>query len=491
MNRSEQENTLRRQVKPKGARRPYRGIPRRLRRSFPGAGGRRKPKGTPTPWARFRRFLWSWWLWAVLAGACAAMDRWGLASISGILAILAHVVEPKEFPPRYGLDHEFPVESDEFLSSIAGATGVPFSEGNRLDILNNGDEFYPVMQDAIREAKHSITMEAFIYWAGDVGRKFAEALADKARAGVKVKVLLDAIGSSNIGEEILRTLESGGCQIAWFNPISWYTLGRFNNRTHRKSMIIDGRIAFTGGAGIADHWRGRAQDPEHWRDLQIRVEGAGVQPLQSGFAQNWLATTGELVSGFEYYPGGEPVGRVDVQTILSSPQTGSSAVRIMYYFSIVCARKLIYIANPYFVPDQAALDTLADARKRNVDVKIMVSGIHNDSRLARRNSTRLYGRLLRCGVEIYEYNRTMLHHKIMIVDGAWATVGTANFDDRSFAHNEESNVCFFDPGTLEKLRNTFLADLDACDRITFEQWKRRGLWVKAQELFASFLREQV
>jgi cardiolipin synthase len=427
----------------------------------------------------------------VLAVAFAVSDRWGLASLWGVLAVLAYLIEPKEFAPRYGLDHEFPVESDEFFSSIVGATGVPFSGGNRLDILNNGDEFYPAMLDAIRQAKYSVTIEAFIYWAGDVGRKFAEALAERARAGVKVKVLLDAIGSSNIGRDILRALESGGCQIAWFNPIKWYTLGRFNNRTHRKSLIIDGRIAFTGGAGIADHWCGRAQNPEHWRDLQIRIEGAGATPLQTGFARNWLETTGELVSGFEYYAPRDALGRVDLQTILSSPQIGSSAVRMMYYLSIVCARGLIYIANPYFVPDQAALDTLVDARKRDVDVKIMVSGIYNDSRLARRCSTRLYGRLLECGVEIYEYNRTMLHHKIMVVDGAWATVGTANFDNRSFAHNEESNVCFFDPTAVEELRSTFLADLQACDRITLDQWKRRGLWVKTQEVFASLLQEQV
>jgi cardiolipin synthase len=419
------------------------------------------------------------------------MDRWGLAILWGFFAFLAHLMAPREFSPRYGLDHEFPVESDEFFSSIQGATGVPFTPGNRLEILNNGDEFYPAMLDAIRQAQYSITIEAFIYWAGEVGRQFAEALADKAREGVRVKLLLDAIGSSNIGEEILRTLESGGCQIAWFNPIKWYTIGRFNNRTHRKSLIIDGRTAFTGGAGIADHWRGHAQDPEHWRDMQIFMEGPGVMLLQTGFAQNWLETTGELVSGFEFYPPPNPAGDVDLQTILSSPQTGSSAARIMYYLSIVCSRKTIYIANPYFVPDQAAIDTLVEARKRGVDVKIMVSGIHNDSRLARRNSSRLYGRLLECGIEIYEYNRTMSHHKIMVVDSAWGTIGTTNFDNRSFAHNEENNVCFFDRAAVKKLEAAFRSDIKVSDRITYEEWKRRGIWVKMQEAVASLLQEQV
>lgn len=491
MPKTTKKNTLRVHVKHHRTKRKYRGIPRRLKRKFSADPRTRAPKGKPTAWERVRRLLWSWWVWAVLGVIYAVLDRWGLATLWGFLAFLAHLVAPREFAPRYGLDHEFSVDSEEFLSSIVGATGVPFEQGNRLDIYNNGDQFYPAMMDAVKQARFSITIEAFIYWGGEVGHMFAEALAERARAGVKVKLLLDAIGSSSIGEETLRILEDGGCQIAWFNPIKWYTIGRFNNRTHRKSLIIDGRIAFTGGAGIADHWRGNAQDPEHWRDMQIRMEGSGVTGLQTGFGQNWLGTTGELVSGFEFFPPQGAPGRIDLQTILSSPLTGASSARIMYYFSIVCARRQIYIANPYFVPDQAAIDTLIDARQRGVDVKVMVAGIHNDSRLARRSATRLYGRLLECGVEIYEYNRTMMHHKIMVVDGCWATVGTTNFDNRSFSHNEENNVCFYDPGCVEKLRKTFLEDLQGCDPITFEEWKDRGLWVRTQEVVASLLEEQV
>ncbi|HYI95914.1 MAG TPA: phospholipase D-like domain-containing protein [Bryobacteraceae bacterium] len=407
------------------------------------------------------------------------------------MAVLTHLIAPRESSPRYGLDHEFSLDSDEFCSSIVGATGVPYLQGNRLEIFNNGDEFYPVMLDAINAAKHSITIEAYIYWAGEIGQQFGQAFAKKSREGVKVKLLLDAIGAASIGEDILRTLQNGGCQIAWFNPIRWYSLGRFNNRTHRKSLIIDGCIAFTGGAGIADHWRGHAQNPEHWRDIQIKLEGPAVLPLQTGFAQNWLETTGELVSGFEFYPPPQQVGSVALQTILSSPQTGASSVRIMYYFAIVCSRRMIYIANPYFVPDQAGIDTLLEAKKRGVDVKIMVSGIHNDNRMVRHNSRRLYAQLLAGGVEVYEYNRTMLHHKIMVVDGMWATVGTTNFDNRSFAHNEENNVCFFDPPSVTKLRTSFENDLQHCERVTLDRWRRRGVWNKAQELLASLLQEQM
>jgi cardiolipin synthase len=389
------------------------------------------------------------------------------------------------------LDHEFTVDSDEFLPTIEGATGVPFTGGNRVEILNNGDEFYPAMLQAISEARFSITIEAYIYWAGDVGLRFARALAKKAAAGIKVKILLDAIGSATIGEEIFQTLKRGGCQVAWYNPIHWYTIGRFNNRTHRKSLIVDGRVGFTGGAGIADSWLGSAQDPEHWRDMQIRIEGSAVTPLQSGFAQNWLETTGELVSGSWYYPSLDDAGSLRVQTIMSSPQTGASTVRTMYYLSIICARRSIYIANPYFVPDQVALGALIEAKQRGVDVRIMVSGIHNDNWLARHNSVRLYRRSLEAGVEILEFNRTFLHHKTMVVDGVWVTVGTTNFDNRSFAHNEENNVCVYDTNLAGELERIFLADMTACRRVDLQSWRRRGPFAKIQEIIASVLQEQI
>lgn len=417
--------------------------------------------------------------------------RWGWAIGAGAMAFVSYLIAPAEAAPRFGLDHEFPVDSPEFVGTVAGASGSPFLPGNRLELLNNGDAFYPPMLDAIRGAEHSITIEAYIYWAGEIGGVFAEALAERARAGCCVKILLDAIGSASIGSEILDVLEGGGCQVAWYNPIRWYTLGRFNNRTHRKSLIVDGEVAFTGGAGIADHWCGNARRPDEWRDMQIRLEGPAVAPLQTGFAHNWQQTTGELLSGDAYYPIIGSRGPLKVQTLLSSPETGASSVRTMYYLSIVCARESIYIANPYFVPDPVAIETLIDARRRGVDVRIMVSGIRNDNWLARQNSVRLFGRLLRAGIEIQEFNRTMLHHKTMVVDRRWVTVGTANFDNRSFAHNEESNVCVFDRALAEQLHAVFLDDLRGCERVTIERWSRRGGWARTQEIVAAFLQEQV
>jgi cardiolipin synthase len=450
----------------------------------------RKPKGAIPFWSRARRLLWSWWAWAPLSLWFLVHDVWGWAAVTGAAALVSYLITPSEFPPRYGLDHEFSVDDEQFLPTMVGATGVPLVAGNRIDVLNNGDAFYPAMLEAIKAAENSITIEAYIYWAGDIGREFSTALAAKSSAGVRVKILLDAVGSTSIGEEILRTLEGGHCQLAWYNPIRYYSLGRFNHRTHRKSLIIDGQIAFTGGAGIADHWRGDARDPSEWRDMQIRIEGPAVTPLQTGFAHNWLQTTGELISGPLFYPPQEPAGPLSAQTIMSSPEIGASTARIMYYLSIICARRSIYIANPYFLPDAAAIDALVEAKARGVDVRIMVSGIHNDNWLARQNSVRLFGPLLRAGIEILEYNRTMLHHKTMVVDAIWSTVGTTNFDNRSFAHNEENNVCCYDAAFARGLNETFVSDISGCERVELRAWERRGMLRRAQEILAAFLEEQ-
>ena len=320
-------------------------------------------------------------------------------------------------------------------------------------------------------------------------------LLPKRRAkGFRVKLLLDAIGSATLGKEIFRILAAGGCQLAWFRPIHWYTLHRANRRDHRKSLIVDGRIAFTGGAGLADHWLGSAADASEWRDIQVAITGPAALAQQSGFALNWLETTGEILSGERFFP--EPRseqgedGGVKVQTILSSPALGAGAVGTMYLAALQCAKRELLIANPYFIPDARVIDMLAAARRRGVAVKLMLAGKHMDLWWARQNGVRLYGRLLEAGVEIYEFRPTMLHQKTMLVDGVWATIGTANFDNRSFSMNEETNLCFHDRAIAEELRAIFAADLERCDRVEFDQWRRRGLWSKITEQCASLVADQ-
>jgi cardiolipin synthase A/B len=465
-------------------------IPRRWRTGLALHPKDQTPKGAPGFWRRLRRFSSAWWVWAVLAVIALVLDRWYWATGTGLCAFVFFVLTPAERGPRYGLDHYFGIEDPQFIPTMCGATGVNLIAGNRIDILNNGNEFYPAMLEAIHRAEASITIEAYIYWAGEIGRTFAQALAARARAGVPVKILLDAVGSSTIGAEVLTILESGRCQLGWYNPMRWYSIGRFNHRTHRKSVVVDGRVGFTGGAGIADHWQGQAEDPSHWRDIQIRLEGPCVVPLQTGFAHNWAQTTGELISGGAFYPALGAVGPLAALTIMSSPEAGASTVRTMHYLSIASARKSIFIANPYFVPDVTVIEQLLDAKRRGVDVRIMVSGKHNDNWVARQNSTRLLGPLLRAGIEILEFNRTMLHQKTMVVDSLWATIGTTNFDHRSFSHNEENNVCVYDSAWAQQLHQIFIDDLPGCDRVELAAWERRGWRTKSLELVAALFEDQ-
>jgi cardiolipin synthase len=452
---------------------------------------RRPPKGMISVWTRLRRWIWFWVPWAVWTLWLFAHDHWWWSAVTGFVAMFMFLASPTEAPPHYGLDHDRALTSDEIIETIAGTTGALFLKGNKLSILKNGDEFYPRMLEAIRGAKTSINIEAYIYWGGSIGREFAGALAERSQNGVAVRILLDAVGSSSIGKDILAILDAGGCRVAWYNPIRWSMLWRTNHRTHRKSLIIDGRVGFTGGAGIADMWLGNARNQHEWRDTQVRLEGPAVTPLQTGFAQNWLQAVGEIITGPDYFPIIEPCGPLAVQTIMSSPEAGASPARLMYYLSIVAARKSIDIANPYFVPDEVAIETLIDAKKRGVRVRIMVSGNHNDNRAARRNSVRLCGALIKEGIEVWEYNTTMLHQKTMVVDEMYSTIGTANFDSRSFAHNEESNICVRDADIATCLIEHFQEDLQACEKLDLRKWRRRPLLIRALEFAAWFIEDQV
>jgi cardiolipin synthase len=418
-------------------------------------------------------------------------EFWPGALLAGCVAFLFYHTSPHSHPAVYPLEPDFGAASDEFRVTMAGMTGMPLVPGNNVEIYNNGDEFYPAMLDAIERSQHSVTMEQHMFWNGQVGLRFAQAFAEKAQQGISVKLLVDAVGSPALSDEIQKILRNSGCQVAWFRPIHWYTPDRANHRTHRKSLILDGRIAFTGGAGIADCWLGTAEHEGQWRDIQVRVEGPAVLAQQTGFAQNWLLTTGELLSGHEFFPLPEPAGDLDVQTILSSPVSGAGAVGTMYMIALQCARDYLYIANPYFIPDLRVIAMLDDARRRGVVIKLMIAGKPNDSWWARQNSLRLYGRLLEAGVEIYEFLPAMLHQKTMVVDGAWATVGTTNFDNRSFALSEETNICFWQPALVEELRQIFIADLARCQKIELGTWKRRGTWQQTREKFASLIEDQV
>jgi cardiolipin synthase len=441
-------------------------------------------------WERVRLTVRSGTIWALAAAAMFATGQYTEGGILTFVSLVFFLFPPQIHELQPHLEHDFGTDSGEFLSTIAGATGVPIVSGNRVAILNGGEEFYPAMLDAIAKAEFSITMEQYIFSGSQIGREFAEAFAERARHGVSVKLLLDAVGSASLGREILNILNESGCEVRWFHPLRWYNLHRVNNRTHRKSVVIDGSIAFTGGAGIGDHWCSD-QHQAGWRDLQIRVEGPGVIPIQTGFAFNWLYATGELIAGPRYYPVLSTKGGIEVQSVVSSPKNDAYTASILYSLTILCARRSVYIANPYFVPGPRTIEMLHDAVRRGVEVKVMVAGPHNDTWWARQNSVRLYGKLLEAGVQILEYQPTMLHQKTMIVDGIWATVGTTNFDHRSLRFNEECNVCFYDPELLDELNAVFEADLVNCRNVTLAEWRKRGLVQRIGERIASLLQDQV
>ncbi len=452
---------------------------------------KRERLGRLEAWDRVRHVIRTWWIWLAAAIVAILTGHWVFAAIASAVSFFCYQTSPEHNPAVYALETDLDVSSAEFPVTMTGMTGMPLIEGNRVTIYNGGDEFFPAMLDAIDAAQDSVTMEQYIFWDGQVGRRFAEAFAEKARSGVSVKLLVDAVGSSTLGEPIMKILEAGGCQLAWFRPVHWYTLNLANHRTHRKSLIVDGRVAFTGGAGIGDHWLGTGQSPDSWRDVQVRVEGPAVLEQQSGFAQNWLRTTGEILGGHEYFPLLVPVGDTGVQTILSSPSEGAGAAGTMHLIVLQCARRHLYIANPYFIPDARIIEMLAQACKRGVSVKLMLAGRHNDTWWARQNSVRLYGKLLAAGVEIFEFLPTMLHQKIVIVDDAWAAVGTANFDNRSFSLNDETSVCFCDRALVNQLHDIFAADLEHCRKVDLAEWRGRVLWQRAGELFASLIEDQV
>jgi cardiolipin synthase len=454
---------------------------------------RKKPKklGAIDYWDRARYGLRSWGIWLVLAFAFAIADSIYWAIGSGIAAVLFYITKPIFHSAIYPVECTLKASSCEFRQTMVGMTGAPFMPGNRTAFYNNGDSFYPPMLEDIERAEQSVTMEQYIFWPGKIGRRFCEVFSEKARQGVPVKLLVDAIGSSTLGEQNLRILEAGGVHLAWYHPIRWYTLDRANHRTHRKSVIIDGRIGFTGGAGIADHWLGVASSRDEWRDMMMRIEGPAVPVLQSGFAQNWLVTTGEILTGARYFPEIEEVGETEVQTILSSPIGGAGAAATSCILAIEAAERTIDIANPYFIPPPAVLDLLARAIDRGVRMRLMLAGDTTDTWWARHNSSRLYGRMMRAGVDIFEYMPTMMHHKFMIVDNCWATFGTTNFDNRSFALNEESNICVDDPEVVKQLCSVFEEDLKHCKHVTGDVWRGRGVLRRLSEATASLLHDQV
>jgi len=391
----------------------------------------------------------------------------------------------KVIPPLYA------VSDASFERTMSNVLGPAILDGNQLTPLQNGDEIFPPMLKAIRSAKQTVNLESYIYWSGAIGHAFSDALSEQARAGVRTNLILDWAGSKDVDQHDLAQMRQAGVQVELYNPLRWYHLDRVNNRTHRKLLIVDGRIGFTGGVGIADKWQGHGDTPDHWRDSHFRVEGPVVAQLQATFVDNWLKTRGELLYGPTYFPRIEPHGDVKAQVRHSSLNDGAESVRLMYLLSISAARRSILIANAYFIPDDLSVAMLVSARQRGVKVQILVPGDKIDAPLARHASRSRWGPLLEAGVEIFEYQPTMFHCKVMIVDGLWSSVGSTNFDSRSFRLNDEVNLNLLDAGVAQTLTAVFERDRAQSRAVSLQGWRGRGWVTRFTDFIVGLLRAEL
>ncbi len=421
--------------------------------------------------------------------------RWIVIGATAVATALVTLVILNLMPVEKRIEHRierlYPLGSPQFFRSIGVLLGPPVTGGNRVEALQNGDQIFPSMLAAIRSARRTITFETYIYWSGDVGRQFAEALSERARAGVRVHVLLDWVGSQKIDETILDTMRASGVQIELYRPLHWYNLARMNNRTHRKLLVVDGRVGFTGGVGIADKWSGHAEDPDHWRDSHYRAEGPVIAQMQATFLDNWTKVTGVVLHGEDYFPPLTPGGDAGAQVFSSSPEGGAESMQLMYLLSITAASRSIDLASAYFVPDELTRNSIVEAIGRGVKVRILVPGPIIDTDVVRRASRAGWGPLLAAGAEIHEYQPTMFHCKVMIVDGMLVSVGSTNFDVRSFRLNDEANLNIYDAKFAAAQIEVFEADLKRSKRVTLEAWQNRPWHEKVMERAAALLGPQL
>ena len=402
--------------------------------------------------------------WAIGAVLCTL--------VGVIVAINFHVPEKKL---RHNMEHLYGLTAPQFKREMSVLLGPAILAGNRITALQNGDEIFPAMLTAIRQARRTITFETYIYWSGDIGQQFAAALSERARAGVKVHLMLDWLGSEKMSGSLLNSMRAAGIEIERYHPVKWYSLGRLNNRTHRKVLIVDGVVGFTGGVGIADQWTGHAQDPDHWRDMHFEIQGPVVAQMQTAFLDNWIKTTGKVLHGEAYFPPLTNSGSQEMHLFMSSVAGGSESMRLMYLAAITAAEHSIDMEAAYFVPDDLMRQELLKARARGVHIRILVPGSHIDSETIRVASRRSWGPLLDAGMQIFEYQPTMLHCKMLIFDHYMVSIGSTNFDERSFELNEEASLNVYDPQFAEQMTAIFERDLVLAKAYSAQRWRQRPL----------------
>jgi len=395
--------------------------------------------------------------------------------------------------------HDVPEISFDEASSfptIEALTDASIVGGNKLEILQNGDGTFPIMLRDIQNAKSTITFAQYLVKGGILATEFARSFAERCQAGIKVYVLFDSQGSGDAPDDLAATMRKPGCQLEYFRRIQApqvvlpWKLVEYNYRNHRRILVVDGQIGFTGGYALTDDWLGNGVTPNHWRDTNVRIEGPVVLFLQAAFAESWLEATGVAIGGENYFPRLDPVGKITGQIVKSSPTGGSFQNYMLFLLSINSAKNSILITNPYFIPDDVMTEALVKAAGRGVRVEILLPG-KIDSELTYTASRSHYGPLLLGGVHVYEYKAALLHAKTIVVDGVWSTIGSTNFDNRSFALNQEINLTIYDRGIAQQLEGIFADDLKYSERISYEQWHSRSLYERVMEMFAFPLKEQL
>ena len=392
----------------------------------------------------------------------------------------------------YTLRGDVDAGSPRFLRVVEALTGAPVSEGNHVDLLINGDRIFPAYLETIAGAEQTLNLLTYAYWTGDITREVAEAVCARARAGVECNVLVDALGGAKMDSSLLEPMAEAGVTFARFRPVKPYAVRRLTNRTHRKILVADGRVAMTGGVGIAEEWTGDAQDPGHWRDTHVRVRGPVVLGLQGAFAENWLEATGEVLAGAGYLPELDPVeDGGPMQVMRSSAGVGDTDVEALYFLAIASAKRSLDLTAAYFAPRPAFIEALAEAARRGVAVRILVPGSHIDKEVVRVAGRSSYDQLLEAGIRIFEYTPTMLHAKTMVVDGVWSSVGSVNFDNRSFQLHDEATLCVQGAAFAALLNETLEADLEAAEEFTLERWRQRPLRRRVTEGSSRMLRREL
>ncbi|MBI1872975.1 MAG: cardiolipin synthase B [Acidobacteria bacterium] len=390
----------------------------------------------------------------------------------------------------YHLRRRLPLDSPQYLHLLSSLSPAEVFEGNRIDVLKNGSAFYPAMVDAIATATRSVNFESYIFHRGETAEHFITALVACARRGVPVTLVVDAVGSFGLLGKPLRRLRDAGCRVYFYQGLRWFNLHRLNNRTHREILVVDGRVAFVGGAGVSDWWALTGDGHRPWRDTMARVEGPIVASLQGTFAENLLECSGEILAGDEFFPPQHAVGQSRVLVIKSSPSDRATVSRVLFQSLIECAGRDISLATPYFLPDAQIRRAMLEAVRRGVLLRVLVPGSTTDQCWVRIASRRMYGQLVQGGVRIFEDERSMMHQKLLVADGLWTVIGTTNLDNRSFEHNDEVNIAILDRDVAESCRQMFGDDLKDCREVTLDDWRRRPLWEKAIGRIAWILERQ-